>query len=233
MASVPARSCTFRDSPVRAAACWGSELPAMKPATHAIACSASTRPLRNRMWEKSPTATEVLTPGSASGVASGCDACATTKTAASSVTAVARLHPTHARSTGHGSAFQRRSAALVASIPWTSTSSFVFMPMSVIGSGGRPAEPLLLLEQPDVVRETLRCDLLRRVPDPLEAALVEEPEPREVLLARQLRGRVVALPQRPQLRLAPEHPAQPVANALFRVEAIDALRGVARRVHRD
>src|SRR3954452_10830335 len=186
MASVPARSCTFRDSPVRAAACWGSELPAMKPATHAIACSASTRPLRNRMWEKSPTATEVLTPGSASGVASGCDACATTHTAASSVTAVARLHPTHARSTGQGSAFQRRSVAFVASMPWTSTSSFVFMPLSVIGSSGRAAESLLPLEQRDVVRQTLRRHLLRRVADPLEAALVDQHEPREVLVAREL-----------------------------------------------
>src|SRR5205085_1415793 len=116
------------------------------------------------------------------------------------VTAVRRLQPTQPRSTGQGSAFQRRSVDLVASMPRTSTSSFVFIAIRMIGSRGRPAEPLLLLEQPYVVREALGRDLLRWVPDPLEAALVDEHEPREVLLARQLGGRVVALPERLQLR---------------------------------
>src|SRR4051812_7283552 len=156
----------------------------MKPATHAIACSASTSPLRSRMWTTSPADTPVFTPGSASGVESGCDACAPTHPAPSRVTAVARLHPTPPRSTGHGSAFQRRSVALVASMPWTSTSSFVFMPLSVIGSGGPPAEPLFPLEQREVVSQALRRDLLLRVADPLEAALVDQHESREVLLAR-------------------------------------------------
>src|SRR3954469_17285805 len=202
----------------------------MNPATQAIACSASTRPLRSRTWRKSPTSTPVLTPGSASAVASGSETRATTQTAASSVVAVSRLQPTHARSTGHGSAFQRRRVALVAAMPCTSTSSFVFIARWIIGSSSRLRQWLPLLEQPDVVREPLRRDLLRRVADPLEAALVDQHEPREVLLARLLRGGVVALPQRAQLRLAAEHPAQPARDALLGVEAVDALRRVARGI---
>ena len=46
IASGPAFSWTQREMPVRFSAESGSELPAMKPATHAIACSASTSPLR-------------------------------------------------------------------------------------------------------------------------------------------------------------------------------------------
>ena len=46
IASGPAFSWTQRSTPLRFAADSGSELPAMKPATQAIACSASTSPLR-------------------------------------------------------------------------------------------------------------------------------------------------------------------------------------------
>ena len=47
IASGPAFSWTHLDSPLRCAADSGSELPAMKPATQASACSASTSELRN------------------------------------------------------------------------------------------------------------------------------------------------------------------------------------------
>ena len=46
----PAFSCTQRDTPLRCEADSGSELPAMKPATHASACSASTSQLRKSTW---------------------------------------------------------------------------------------------------------------------------------------------------------------------------------------
>ena len=46
IAAGPARSCTLFQMPVFDSATIGSELPAMKPATHAIACSASTSELR-------------------------------------------------------------------------------------------------------------------------------------------------------------------------------------------
>ena len=46
IASGPAFSCTQREMPLRCDAESGSELPAMKPATHASACSASTSELR-------------------------------------------------------------------------------------------------------------------------------------------------------------------------------------------
>jgi hypothetical protein len=46
IASGPALSWIQREMPVRVSAESGSELPAMKPATHAIAWSASTSPLR-------------------------------------------------------------------------------------------------------------------------------------------------------------------------------------------
>ena len=46
IASGPAFSCTQRETPLRLDADSGSELPAMKPATQAIACRASTSELR-------------------------------------------------------------------------------------------------------------------------------------------------------------------------------------------
>ena len=50
MASGPAFSCIQRETPLRWEADRGSELPAMKPATQASACSASTSPLRYSTW---------------------------------------------------------------------------------------------------------------------------------------------------------------------------------------
>ena len=47
IASGPAFSCTHLESPLRCDAESGSELPAMNPATHASAWSASTSELRN------------------------------------------------------------------------------------------------------------------------------------------------------------------------------------------
>ena len=47
IASGPAFSCTHFENPLRCDAESGSELPAMKPATHASACSASTSEFRN------------------------------------------------------------------------------------------------------------------------------------------------------------------------------------------
>ena len=47
IAKGPAFSWTQREIPLRWEADSGSALPAMKPATHAIACSASTSELRN------------------------------------------------------------------------------------------------------------------------------------------------------------------------------------------
>ena len=49
IAAGPAFSCTQRSRPLRLAADSGIELPAMKPATQASACSASTSELRVRM----------------------------------------------------------------------------------------------------------------------------------------------------------------------------------------
>ena len=46
IASGPAFSCTQRETPLRFDAASGSELPAMKPATQAIACRASTSEFR-------------------------------------------------------------------------------------------------------------------------------------------------------------------------------------------
>jgi hypothetical protein len=46
MANGPAFSCTQRETPLRLAAESGRELPAMKPATQASACRASTSELR-------------------------------------------------------------------------------------------------------------------------------------------------------------------------------------------
>ena len=46
IASGPAFSWTQRDTPLRLDAASGIELPAMNPATHAIACRASTSELR-------------------------------------------------------------------------------------------------------------------------------------------------------------------------------------------
>ena len=48
IANLPDFSCTQREKPLRNAAWAGTVLPAMKPATHAIECSASTSEFLNR-----------------------------------------------------------------------------------------------------------------------------------------------------------------------------------------
>ncbi len=50
IATGPARSWTIREIPVFVAATCCIELPAMKPATQAVACRARTSRLRPRMW---------------------------------------------------------------------------------------------------------------------------------------------------------------------------------------
>ena len=63
MAAGPAFSWTVRHQPWWCSACSGSELPAMKPATQAIACSASTSELRKSTWPTEPSVAGALSPG--------------------------------------------------------------------------------------------------------------------------------------------------------------------------
>ena len=116
-------SWTRRDRPVRLSAESTSELPAMKPATHAVACSARTSELRSRMCATSPGSTAPVIPGRESQVTSAGETEAITKTAASISEATASAPPSQARRTGHGSARQRSRATRVSRIPCARTSS--------------------------------------------------------------------------------------------------------------
>ena len=60
-----------REIPVRCAAAIGIEAPAMKPATQAVACSASTSELRQRIGSRSPGSEGSVSPGRWIGVRSG------------------------------------------------------------------------------------------------------------------------------------------------------------------
>ena len=62
MATGPARSCTQREMPVFVSATRRIELPAMKPATQAVACRASTSRLRPRIGRASPASAPSCTP---------------------------------------------------------------------------------------------------------------------------------------------------------------------------
>ena len=72
----------------------------MKPATHAIACSASTSELRKSTWPTAPRSAGSLTPATTYPLGSGVTRWAMSHTAASSATAIATAPRTHGRSTG-------------------------------------------------------------------------------------------------------------------------------------
>ena len=64
IANGPAFSCRTREKPVLCSIWSGSDAPAMKPATHASACSARTSELRKRMRPTAPRSAGALTPAS-------------------------------------------------------------------------------------------------------------------------------------------------------------------------
>ena len=119
-------SWTQRESPLRRAAERGSELPAMKPATQANACRASTSELRNRIVQHVADVGGDVEPGERAIVGSATDTEAITQTASSSAQATTSAPPNQTRSTLQGRMFQRASAPRVSRVPWTSTRSSTF-----------------------------------------------------------------------------------------------------------
>ena len=89
IASGPALSWIQRQAPLSRSASSGSELPAMKPATQAIACSASTSELRPRTCTTCPRSGRSLRPQERTRVGSGIETVAMTQTASSSATVIA------------------------------------------------------------------------------------------------------------------------------------------------
>ena len=134
MASGPAFSWTSRDRPLRWAADWGSELPAMKPATHAITCRASTRELRKRTRAASPMWASVVDAGEQQrrGVRRGEGG--HRNTAPSSATDTATLSSSQSRRTLQGAWFQSSRVARVSFMPWTSTRSLTLTPVQSAGA---------------------------------------------------------------------------------------------------
>ena len=107
IAKRPPRSWIARESPVRRSACSGSEEPAMKPATQAIACSASTSRFAIRIcstWPQLPTLNGGSIVWTRKPPAPEMPAIA--QVAASSVVAASRLPANQRRTAGHGSACQ-------------------------------------------------------------------------------------------------------------------------------
>src|SRR5436190_12582697 len=126
----------------------------------------------------------------------------------SSPSAVRTLQKSQPRSTGHGSSLQRRSVVRVSLSPWFQTTSLTLI--TSLGSARRRlglsrAMALLLLEDPQVVRQALGGYLGAGVTHPLHALLVHEGEPALVLVARPLRRDAEALPHRLELALRAEH----------------------------
>ena len=97
------------------------ELPAMKPATQAIPCSASTSPFLKRIRARSPASAGQSRPGTYAVVGSGRVNSATAQTAMSRQIAIRKLSANQRRSTGPGCACQRSSVPRVSRIPWTRT----------------------------------------------------------------------------------------------------------------
>ena len=142
IASGPAVSCTQRRTPVYRRASSGIELPAMKPATQASACSASTRPLRNRTWATSASAGSMRSPGNARPPGSGSELTATTQTAASSRPVTVSAPASQPRSTSHGRPFQAWSVVRVSASPRTSARSEAATAPASARRGGRRDQPL-------------------------------------------------------------------------------------------
>ena len=89
----------------------------MKPATHASACSASTRPLRSNTKAKSVRSARRVTPANSAPHGSGTESTATSQVASNSATATARLPSAQGRRTASGRSFQYRSVRLVSAHP--------------------------------------------------------------------------------------------------------------------
>ena len=106
----------------------------MKPATQAIACSASTSELRNSTEPTAPSEVGRLRPGMASPDGSGVDSSATTQTASSSAATTASEPASHDHSTLPGRAFQRSSVARVSRRPWTRTKSWASIRQASAGA---------------------------------------------------------------------------------------------------
>lgn len=138
IASVPAQSWTTFQVPLRRAASSGIELPAMKPATHAKPCRASTSELRKRTCPTLEACGGRVTPGMTSGVGSGGVTLAITYTASSSPLATSSDFAAHSPITGPGSVLQRLRVARVSAMPRTRARSWTLIVPCIGRCGPRP-----------------------------------------------------------------------------------------------
>ena len=136
IASSPALTWIQREMPLRCAAAIGIEAPAMKPATQAVACSARTSELRQRIGSRSPGVGGSVRPGRWIGVMSGVSRPETNQTAASRVSAIATLSASQPPRTDQGRSFQSSKVSLVSRIPCENTCWLAALIRSYIGSGG-------------------------------------------------------------------------------------------------